>query len=75
MLSTQPSTLKDSQLAAQRIGNVLHNAGIFSKGSKGKRNMQPCLDSPFNSQFKKPPVDASQTESVGGYAPIVLGQA
>ena len=75
MLSAQPSTLKDSQLAAQRIGNVLRNAGVFAKGGKGKRNMQPWLDRPFNPQFKKPPVDASQTGGVGGYAPMVLGQA
>ena len=75
MLSTQPSTLKDSQLAAQKIGNVLHNAGIFAKIGKGKRNMRPWLDWPFNPQFKKPPVDASQTGGAGGYAPIVLGQS
>ena len=75
MLSAQLSTLKISQSAAQRIGNVLHNAGIFAKYSKGKSNMQPWLDRPFNPQFKKPPVDASQTGGVGRYAPTVLGQA
>ena len=75
MLSAQPSTLKDSQSAAQRIENVLHNVGIFAKGGKGKRNMQPWLDRSFNSRFKKPPVDASQIGGVGGYAPMVLGQA
>ena len=52
MLSSQLSTLKDSQLAAQRIGNVLHNAGAFDKGGKGKRNMQPWLDRPFNPYLK-----------------------
>ena len=48
MLSAQPSTLKDSQSAAQLIGNVLHNASIFSKGGKRKKNMRPWLDRPFN---------------------------
>ena len=75
MLSTQPSTLKDSQSAAQRIGNVLHNVGIFTKGGKGKRHMRPWLERPFNPSFKKPPVDASQTGGAGGFAPMVLGQA
>ena len=37
VLSAQPSTLKDSQSAAQQIRNVLHNAGIFSTGGKEKR--------------------------------------
>ena len=67
--------LKDSQSAAQQIGNILRNAGVFSKGGKGKKNIRPWLDRPFNTQFKKPPVDASQTGGVGGYAPMVLGQA
>ena len=75
VLSAQLSTLKDSQSAAQQIGNVLRNAGVFAKGGKGKRNMQPWLDRLFNPQFKKPPVDASQTGVVGGYTPMVLGQA
>ena len=75
MLSAQPSTLKDSQWAAQQIGNVLHNSGVFAKGGKGKRNVQPWLDRPFNPQFKKPPVDASQTGGAGSFAPMVLGQA
>ena len=75
MLSAQPSTLKDSQLGAQQIGNVLRNASVFSKGNKGKNNIQPWLDRPFNPQFKKPPVDASQTGGVGSFAPMVLGQA
>ena len=48
VLSTQPSTLKDSQSAAQRIGNVLRNVGIFAKGGKGKNNIRPWLDRPFN---------------------------
>ena len=75
MLSAQPSTLKDSQSAAQQIGNVLHNAGIFAKSGKRKRHMRPWLDKPFNLSFKKPPVDASQTGGVGDFAPMVLGQA
>ena len=75
VLSTQPSTPKDSEPAVQQIVNVLHNAGIFAKGGKGKRNMQPWLDSPFNPQYKKPPVDASQTGGAGCFAPMVLGQA
>ena len=37
--------------------------------------MQPWLDWPFNLQFKKPPVDASQTRGAGVYALMVLGQA
>ena len=48
MLSAQPSTLKDSQSAAKRIGNVLRNAGVFAKGGKGKKSMWPWLDRPFN---------------------------
>ena len=44
----KPSTLKDSQSAAQLIGNVLHNAGIVAKGGKKKENMWPWLDRPFN---------------------------
>ena len=75
VLSAQPSTLKDSQSAAQQIGNVLHNAGIFAKSGKRKRHMRPWLDKPFNLSFKKPPVDASQTGGVGDFAPMVLGQA
>ena len=75
MLSAQPSTLKDSQSAAQRIGNVLCNAGVFAKGGKGKRHMRPWLDRPFNPSFKKLPADASQTGGAGGFAPMVLEQA
>ena len=75
MLSAQPGTLKDSQSAAQQIGNVMLNAGVFSKGGKGIRHIQPRLDRPFNPSFKKPPVDASQTGSAGSFAPMVLGQA
>ena len=37
--------------------------------------MQPWLDRPFNPLFKNPPIDASQTGCVGGFAPMVLGQA
>ena len=48
VLSTQPSTLKDSQSAAQRIGNILRNAGVFSKGGKEKKNIWPWLDRPFD---------------------------
>ena len=75
MLSAQLSTLIDSQLAAQQIGNELHNAGIFAKGDKGKKNIWPWLDRPFNSKFQKPLVDASQIGGVGGFAPMFLGQA
>ena len=37
--------------------------------------MQPWLDRLFNPSFEKPLVDASQTGGVGGFAPMVLGQA
>ena len=48
VLSAQLSSLKESQLAAQQIGNVLRNAGISAKGGKGKKNMWPWLDRPLN---------------------------
>ena len=76
-MNSQHSSLKNSQAAAQRAGNILKHSGMFEHTKmKSKKEKKP-----FSTLLKKvylslKPADSLVTiRGVGSRAPMVLGQA